>query len=544
MMNLKYTLQLQRKNILSFFLAAIFIWSLFAVKWSEDLVHSGGLATIQQVALALFNPNLSPTIIQLALESTWITLAYAVCGMTLAIVIAFFFGIFASGIMFDHTGPKLVFKWVFRGILGFLRAIHELVWALIFVAMFGLSPLSAILALGIPYGGILGRILADMLNDIPEEPIQALRASGASKLQCLLYGYFPLVRANIISYTMYRFECAIRSSAIMSFVGLGGLGFQIQLSLNDLKYDEVWTFLFFLIGIVVLVDSWSVHVRKGIHEAKKGFTFVSFSFFFTILLLISSWWFIFSYEQASLKDLFSEKNAFYAQKFFAGLFGIGAENTPAFLQLEAWKEALKLTYETLRMSVLAIGISTIAMFLTVIPAARNIADGSLTLIRKWYAWLLFGFIRILYIFSRAIPELVWAMIIIFILKPGILPGAIALALHNFGILGKLCAEVIEDLDERPVRNLASCGASKSQMLLYGVLPAVMPKFLMYILYRWEVIMRTTIVVGFVGAGGLGQQFKMSLSFFHYTDVSLLLLCYCILVLIADLLSEAARKAAK
>ena len=136
------------------------------------------------------------------------------------------------------------------------------------------------------------------------------------------------------------------------------------------------------------------------------------------------------------------------------------------------------------------------------------------------------------------------MIIIFILKPGILPGAIALALHNFGILGKLCAEVIEDLDDRPVRNLALNGASKSQMLMYGVLPTVMPRFLTYILYRWEVIMRTTIVVGFVGAGGLGQQFKMSLSFFHYSDVTLLLFCYCVLVFIADFISEAARKTAK
>ena len=155
--------------------------------------------------------------------------------------------------------------------LGFLRAIHELIWALIFVATFGLSPLSAVLALAIPYGGILGRIFADMLNDVPDEPIQALRSSGASKLQCLLYGYFPIVRANIISYTMYRFECAIRSSAIMSFVGLGGLGFQIQLSLNDLKYDEVWTFIFFLIGIVVLVDIWSSQLRKGMVTRNMGF---------------------------------------------------------------------------------------------------------------------------------------------------------------------------------------------------------------------------------------------------------------------------------
>ena len=129
--------------------------------------------------------------------------------------------------------------------------------------------LAAILAFAIPYGGILGRIFADMLNDVPEEPIKALKSAGASKLQCFFYGYFPLVRTGMISYTMYRFECAIRSSAIMSFVGLGGLGFQIQLSLNDLKYDQVWTFIFFLIAIVVLVDFWSSQLRKGMHEAKK-----------------------------------------------------------------------------------------------------------------------------------------------------------------------------------------------------------------------------------------------------------------------------------
>ena len=542
-MNLKHKLQLQQKNILTLVLILIFIWSLFAVNWRDDLVHPGGLATIKQILEGLFQPDLSKEILSLAVESTWITLAYAIAGMTLAIVIAFIFGILASGILTENRGMKIASKGVFRSILGFLRAIHELVWALIFVAMFGLTPLSAILALGIPYGGILGRIFADMLNDVPEEPIKALSSAGASKLQCLLYGYFPLVKTSIISYTMYRFECAIRSSAIMSFVGLGGLGFQIQLSLNDLKYDEVWTFIFFLIGIVVLIDFWSSHLRKGMNEAKKRSPILIFSLFLTIALLMFSWWFVFVVEKASLTDLFSEKNAYYAKRFFAGLFGIGEEN-PAFLNPDSWKTALGLTYETLRMSIMAIGFSTIAMFLTVIPAARNIADGSLTLVGKWYNWISFGFVRIMYIFSRAIPELVWAMMIIFILKPGILPGAIALALHNFGILGKLCAEVIEDLDGRPIRNLALNGASKGQMLIYGVLPLAMPRFITYILYRWEVIMRTTIVVGFVGAGGLGQQFKMSLSFFHYTDITLLLFCYCVLVFISDFVSEAARKTSK
>ena len=233
------------------------------------------------------------------------------------------------------------------------------------------------------------------------------------------------------------------------------------------------------------------------------------------------------------------QNFLYASKFFRGLIGIGEEN-PAFLNKDSWRNAVQLTVETIKMSVMATGFATIATLLTVVPAARNVADGSITLSKKWHGWISYGIIRAGYIFSRAVPELVWAMIIIFIFKPGILPGAIALALHNFGILGKLCSEVIEDLDSRPIRNLATCGAGRFQILIYGVLPTALPRFLTYILYRWEVVMRTTIVVGFVGAGGLGQQFKLSMSFFHYTDITLLLVCYLILVFAADFVSEKAR----
>lgn len=267
---------------------------------------------------------------------------------------------------------------------------------------------------------------------------------------------------------------------------------------------------------------------------------INFSFFIAIILVISSWYFIFHMEKASLSQFFSEKNIFYTKKFLNGLLGIN-ENKPAFLSIESWKIALKLTLETLIMSVIAIGFSTIGMLLSVVPAARNMTDGTTTLTRKWYSWVIFIIIRFMYIFSRAVPELIWAMIIIFIFKPGILPGAIALAIHNYGILGKLCSEVIEDLDKNPIRNLTSCGGSKSQILFYGIIPMVMPKYITYILYRWEVIIRTTIVVGFVGAGGLGHKFKLSMSWFHYSEVTLLLICYLLLVYLADFLSERLRK---
>ncbi|PLR82477.1 ABC transporter permease [Bacillus canaveralius] len=537
------SLQFHKKLLLTLLLSFIFILSLTGVNWNEELVHHGGAATLAQLFESLLQPDLSPQILLLGISSTGITLAYAVAGMTLAILLAFLFGIFASGVLSD--GKKLAFlsNGFFRGILGFMRAIHELIWAWLFVAAFGLTPFSAIFALAIPYGGILGKIFADMLNDVPQKPIEALKAAGASKLQCLLYGYFPAVRSNMISYTMYRFECAIRSSAIMSFVGLGGLGYQLQLSLDDLNYSEVWTFMFFLIAIVVLVDLWSNQIRNSFLDDKARPYQGKISLLFAALLMIGSWLFITVVEKASLIGLFTEKNLNHAVQFVRGLMGIG-EELPAFASWESWSDALALTFDTFMMSIMAIGFATIAMFLTVIPAASKIANGSLTMNKGWYGRVFFVIVRSIYIFSRAVPELVWAMIIIFIFKPGILPGAIALALHNFGILGKLCAEVIEDIDTGPIRNLSLSGASRSQLFIYGIIPAVMPKFLTFILYRWEVIMRTTIIVGFVGAGGLGQQFKMSMSYFHYSDITLIIFCYLILVFIADSVSELMRKAAK
>jgi phosphonate transport system permease protein len=531
--------------LLTILLLLVFIWSLFSVRWNSGLLHAGGIPTILQIFEGLFHPDLSADILIKGFKAAWITLAYAVSGMSLAIIYAFIIGTLASGTLTSGRTSRIISKVFFRGILGFTRSIHELIWAWLFVAAVGFSPFAAIFALAIPYGGILGRIFADMLNDVPAEPIKALKSAGASRLQLLIYGYLPLVWADMISYTMYRFECSIRSSAIMSFVGLGGLGYEIQLSLADLKYNQVWTYIYFLILLVVIVDLWSNVVRNTLTDRKrrKGIHSGWYSALFTLLLIVSTWGFIINFDHASLVDLFSDKNIEYGKRFFNGLIGVHDKH-PAFFDAGSWSDALKLTIETLEMSIMAIGFATIAAFLTVIPAARNMANGHLSSSKKWYNWILFGIVRLIYIFSRAVPELVWAMIIIFLFKPGLLPGAIALALHNFGILGKLWAEVIEDMDPRPIRNLASAGATKIQIYFYGILPTVLPRFLTYILYRWEVIMRTTIVVGFVGAGGLGMEFKLAMSYFQYTQITLLLICYMILVVIADFASESTRKAAK
>ena len=243
---------------------AAFLWSLASLEWRGPLVHTGGPAALVSFLQALFPPDLSPDFLRLGLAATWQTLAYAVAGITLAVLFGFPLGIAAAGsaVGSPKAGTSLVVA--VRLVLAALRSVHELVWAVLFVAAFGLSSLTAILALALPYAGILGRIYGELFNQVPQEPLRALQATGASPFRVFLYGRLPMALPEMIGYTFYRFECAIRSAAIMSFVGIRGLGYEIQLSLNDLLFNQVWTLMLFLVGLIILVDLWSSRVRRSL----------------------------------------------------------------------------------------------------------------------------------------------------------------------------------------------------------------------------------------------------------------------------------------
>jgi phosphonate transport system permease protein len=164
-------LDFHKKNVLTGLMFVVFIGSLFFVDWGPELIHPGGGTSLWQMIKGMFTPDLSWDILGLALMASWQTLVYAVTGMTLALMIAFLFGVLASGVLAQGRWGRPVLKTFFRGLLGFMRAIHELVWAWLFVAAFGLTPFAAVFAIAIPYGGILGRIFADMLSDVPPQPI-------------------------------------------------------------------------------------------------------------------------------------------------------------------------------------------------------------------------------------------------------------------------------------------------------------------------------------------------------------------------------------
>jgi phosphonate transport system permease protein len=142
---------------------------------------------------------------------------------------------------------------------------------------------------------------------------------------------------------------------------------------------------------------------------------------------------------------------------------------------------------------------------------------------------------------RTVPEMVWALIFVFLVGLGPFPGVLALGVHTGGVLGKLFGEVLEDVDPQPIESLQATGASRLQILFYGILPQVLPQFISYTLYRWEVNIRMATVLGLVGAGGLGQRIHIAISLFFEQQLLTLIMAIYILVTIVDYVSAYLRR---
>jgi phosphonate transport system permease protein len=148
-----------------------------------------------------------------------------------------------------------------RGILSLFRSIPEFVWAFMFVRAVGLGPFSGVLAIGVAYGGMLGKVYSEIFEAVNPRPLEVLQSTGANKLQIFFYGWLPQVLPNFVSYTLYRWECAVRASAILGLVGAGGLGQQIEISMRMFNFNEVLTILIILFFMVAAVDAISARVR-------------------------------------------------------------------------------------------------------------------------------------------------------------------------------------------------------------------------------------------------------------------------------------------
>ncbi|MDD5559291.1 phosphonate ABC transporter, permease protein PhnE [Candidatus Methylomirabilis sp.] len=242
------------------------------------LFESEGRRNIWKFVTGMFPPDLSWNFLSLLGRPILETFQISLMGTFIAVVISFPLGLLATssltftGILNERelagSPPRAILRkgsyLLARAVLSLFRTIPEFVWAFMFVRAVGLGPFPGVLAIGIAYAGMLGKVYSEILEHVNPGPLEALQATGASRLTILLYGLLPQALPNLVSYTLYRWECAIRASAILGFVGAGGIGQQLEISMRMFQFNQVTTLIAILFVMVAGVDTLSARVRSMI----------------------------------------------------------------------------------------------------------------------------------------------------------------------------------------------------------------------------------------------------------------------------------------
>ncbi|ERS87659.1 MULTISPECIES: ABC transporter permease subunit [unclassified Halomonas] len=408
----------------------------------------------------------------------WGTLAGVVLGIPLALLFA---------------RSRLV-----RAGCAFVRAIHELFWALLFLQVFGLSALTALAALAIPYAGIFAKVYAEILEQVPRAPGDAL-PPGSGRLSRFFYVELPLAWTQLVAYARYRFECGLRASVLLGFVGLPTLGFHLETAFREGRYHEAGALLWLFYLLIAALPWWS-HKRL------------------IPLLLLGGAWLLGPWPEVDGGLLWR----FVSQDIWpaALLAGDGAGLAAWFADIPELAPAIG---NTLLLGLLGT-VGALAVALALWPLACRHFGNPVTRLAG----------RGLLIVLRSTPELMLAFLFLLLLGPSLLPAWLALALHNGALIAFLVARHADGLSP------GMPGLPASGRYAYELLPRLYPGLLALLYYRAEVILRETAILGMLGVATLGFYIEGSFEYLMFDVAFFLLLVTAGLNIVVDALSRRLR----
>lgn len=401
----------------------------------------------------LFSGLLQPTLagIEKPFQAIIQTIAFAMLGV-------------AGGSIIGFALAQLFHFHLVRVVCALVRAVHELFWALIFLQIFGLHPLTGLLAIGLPYAATFAKVYAEILEEGDRRAYDSIR-HNAGMTSAFFYARLPDLWQQFITYTSYRLECGLRSSAVLGFVGLPTLGYYLSTAFYEGLYAEVWALLILFYILIAGIRYW---VRPRL---------------IPVYLLLSP--FIIA-NDSSIS--FDNVKRFFTQD----IVPLPLRKGEGFTELSAWfsdlfmNEALPGIINTLLLTQLALiltGIITLLWFPLISKLFFERFGRSLG--------------HLFLVIMRSTPEYILAFILLTLWGPSMLPAVIALALHNGAIIAHLMGRYSEQLN---LRQDASKGIN---LYAYEVVPRIYGQFLAYLFYRWEIILRETAILGILGIATLG-----------------------------------------
>lgn len=497
------------------------------------------------------------------------TMAIVVCATLLSVLLSIPVAVLAAG----NTTPHPSARFAARGVIVLARAVPDVVLAIVFFRVFGLGALAGVLAMGLHSVGMVGKMYADAIEQIDEGPRTAVRATGAGRLQQLVSGVLPQILPSLVANALHRLDINLRVSVLLGFVGVNGLGYEIARALNALDYRRGMALALVVLMLCVLVELLSGAIRRALlrnvdaggrargkdavsrasaaripvlgpadpktashpaevgnatHAARTGAgtaapprisppwnarrarrtTYAAV----TVLALAASMW------GAGLAP----------DQFFGGLGNIGGTlglfwppSTGGILPslLSDLFTTVKIAFAaTLIGAVLALPIGALA--------ARNVAPSPATA----------AVFRVVVVLVRGVPELVLAIIFVVITGLGAVAGALALGVGAVGLLGKLVADSLEEVDPGVEAAVRATGAGRWQVFCSATLPQAAPAFVGHVLYQLDVNIRSATLLGIVGAGGIGFDLLNASRVLEFGVVTTVLLMVFATVLVVELLA--------
>jgi phosphonate transport system permease protein len=546
--------------------AAVFVlvicWQIDGVRLSTVFQRSTAEA-LWTLLRGLFPPDLSFGFLRIVSRALLTTLATGIAGTFLSVLIAIPLAALSTPILWrrgilvaadeGNLGSTLraAASRAVLAFLGFLRAIPDLVWGLLFVTAVGLGSLAGTLALAVSYAGVLGRVYANAFADVDPRPLEALQAIGATRAQIFLRGIWPQARPTVTAYTLYSFECCIRAASVLGFVGAGGIGYEISLSMRLFEYGQAMTLILAFVLLLASTDVVSRHLRRSLQpnagqaenlSLPQGNSASSQGSFRSILrparyvvgaaILTGSFYFAgFTPEHFSDPHVLGNMLRFWSGMFppdFAKDFVLGLE---------------PLVLQTLAISILGTIIGVAIGGVLAIPATSSLvlaqpdSPGLQSVSKRGLRWSIFWAARLALNVLRSIPDLVWVLICIVVIGIGPFAGTLAIGLHTAGVLGKLYAETLEEVPRQPVEALRALGAGPFQVLSWGLWPQAKRMLASYTVVRWETNLRVSAILGLVGGGGLGQAVYNNVQLGFYARLATLLLVIYALVMVSDWIGD-------
>ncbi len=440
-----------------------------------------------RLLLGLLTPD--PTVLDSVAMALVRTVAFAFVGVALGAA-----GGFVLALGFRH--------WPVRTGCAFVRAIHELFWALIFLQCFGLHPLTGVLAIAIPYAGVFAKVYSEILDEADPQPERTLPA-GTGVLARFLFARVPDAWPHIASYTAYRLECGLRSSAVLGFVGMPTLGFHLESAFSQGLYSEVGMLLLTFYVLVATLRLWARPRLLPFYLLAAPF-------------LLGS----------GLPIVWGNVSRFFTQDI-----------VPAPLQDgEGWAAFAMWLGDILASEALPGVIATVILTQIALVVTGALALAAFPLVSRHFTGRISRTVgHGILVVARTTPEYLLAYILLQLWGPSMLPAVIALAIHNAGIIGHLIGRRSNEIQ---LRSDAPAGVERYG---YEILPRVYGPFLALLFYRWEIIMRETAILGILGITTLGFYVDSAMEAIRFDVAFILILVTAVLNIGVDALARWLRR---